>query len=69
MLSKASIVEDLGMNRSSLTRLVVHSLSNHRQYQVLVYQNVELKTMLTGSTTPSVSLAVLAQLFSTRFPH
>ena len=60
MLSKASIVEDLRMNRSSLTRLVVYSLSNHRQYQVLVYQNVELKTILTGSTTPSVSLAVLA---------
>ena len=45
-------------------------LTNYRVYQGLVYGNDVLKTMLTGSTYPSLSSspAAFARLFSMRFP-
>ena len=45
-------------------------LTNYSVYQGLVYGNDVLKTMLTGSTYPSLSSspAAFAQLFSMRFP-
>ena len=52
MLSKASVVEDLA----------------HRQYQVLVYRNGVLKTMLTGSTTPSIPSGFSAPFFDPLSP-
>ena len=56
---------------SLLTRLTsTVKLTNHGIYQELVYRNEVLKTMLAGSTYPSLpsSPGNFAQLLSIRFP-